>query len=45
MKEKNATLLILTFSLLTLTHWLILALKIPVLQALPYWFFILREIH
>ena len=43
MKEKNATLLILTLSLLTLAHWMILALKIPVLQALPYWFFGLRE--
>ena len=41
--SQNAFLLILSISLLTIVHWLILILRIPVFDSLPHWFFLLRE--
>jgi hypothetical protein len=41
--SKNAFLLILSIGLLTMVHWLILILRIPVFDSLPRWFFLLRE--
>jgi hypothetical protein len=41
--SKKTFLLILSITLLTLVHWLILILRIPILQSLPYWFFPLKE--
>ena len=41
--SKNAFLLILSIGLLTMVNWLILTLRIPVFDALPRWFFLLRE--